>query len=298
MTLCPSELNDVSPAESVVIYRRYAAIKETYLNTEVQKPSLEEILEFQGPRMDFIEESTPHPEARAYLSAYEGGEVLQDFEIEDKGDEKYSSSTNPWPRDMEAEARETSAVIQKRKPTYKRQGLGNRWDQYGESSPATSSEAHVMSEKANVESDWGPWPPSESGNKTQPAQPYRLQKANKSDGQWSKWASDIRQSQPDQWNSHSSRWHSFAGHERTWKYKSYESDWDGSKWSAPTSKHLGSPDYDTDKEWQLRSMRYGDGWAHDPTHSHYKRAKPTQTDPETRMQTRPYRWGLRLRLTT
>ena len=67
---------------------------------------------------------------------------------------------------------------------------------------------------------------------------------------------------------------------RTWKYKSYESDWDGSKWSAPTSKHLGSPDYDTDTECQLRSMRYGDGWAHDPTHSHYKRAMPTQTDSE------------------
>ena len=27
-------------------------------------------------------------------------------------------------------------------------------------------------------------------------------------------------------------------------------------------------------------MRYGDGWAYDSTHSHYKRAKPTQTDPE------------------
>ena len=39
-------------------------------------------------------------------------------------------------------------------------------------------------------------------------------------------------------------------------------------------------EYDTDPEWQLRSMRYGDGWAYDFTHSHYKRAKPTQTDPE------------------
>ena len=27
-------------------------------------------------------------------------------------------------------------------------------------------------------------------------------------------------------------------------------------------------------------MRYGEGWAHDPTYSQYKRAKPTQTDPE------------------
>ena len=27
-------------------------------------------------------------------------------------------------------------------------------------------------------------------------------------------------------------------------------------------------------------MRYGDGWASDSTQSHYKRAKPTHTDPE------------------
>ena len=53
VTLCPPELNDVSLAESVVIHMRYAAIKEMYLNTEVQKPSLEDILEFQGPRIDF-----------------------------------------------------------------------------------------------------------------------------------------------------------------------------------------------------------------------------------------------------
>ena len=34
------------------------------------------------------------------------------------------------------------------------------------------------------------------------------------------------------------------------------------------------------KEWQMRSMRYGDGWAYDSTRSHYKRAKPTETDAE------------------
>ena len=66
-----------------------------------------------------------------------------------------------------------------------------------------------MSEKANVESRWGPWSSRESGNKSvQPAQPYRLEQANRSDGQWWKWASDIRQSQPDKWNSRSSTWHS------------------------------------------------------------------------------------------
>ena len=47
VTLCPPELN----AENVVIAMRYAAIKEMYLNTEVQKPSLEEILQFKGSRM-------------------------------------------------------------------------------------------------------------------------------------------------------------------------------------------------------------------------------------------------------
>ena len=44
-----------------------------------------------------------------------------------------------------------------------------------------------------MESNWGPWPPSEPASRDKrPAQPYRLQKANKSDGQWSRWASDIR----------------------------------------------------------------------------------------------------------
>ena len=98
------------------------------------------------------------------------------------------------------------AGVQKRKPVYRRQG--NRWDQYGESSSAASSEAHITSEQVNNESKWGPWPPSEPASRDKrTAQPYRLQKANKSDGQW---ASDIRQSQPDQWSSSSSRWHSSA----------------------------------------------------------------------------------------
>ena len=55
VTLCPPELNDVSLAESVVILMRYAAIKEMNLNTEVQKPSLEEVLEFQGvQKLEYI----------------------------------------------------------------------------------------------------------------------------------------------------------------------------------------------------------------------------------------------------
>ena len=65
---------------------RFAAIKEINLNTEVQKPSLADVLEFQGLRMDCTEESTPHPEARAYSSTYEGGEVMQQFEVEEPMD--------------------------------------------------------------------------------------------------------------------------------------------------------------------------------------------------------------------
>ena len=50
----------------------------------------------------------------------------------------------------------------------------------------------------NAESTWGPC--ESTGRDKRLAQPYRLQQANRSDGQWSRWASDIRQSQPDQWS--------------------------------------------------------------------------------------------------
>ena len=95
--------------------------------------------------------------------------------------------------------------------------------------------------------------------------PCRLQKAKQSDCQGSRWASDIRQSQPDQWSSSSSRCIRLPAAKRSWNQVSPE--WERSE-------------YDTDQEWQLRSMRDGNGWAYDSTHSHYKRAKPTQTDPE------------------
>ena len=71
VTLCPPELNDVSLAESVVILMRYAAIKEINLNTEVQKPSLAEVLEFQGPKMECADSSV-----------LEGGSAMQ-FEADD-----------------------------------------------------------------------------------------------------------------------------------------------------------------------------------------------------------------------
>ena len=238
-------------------------------------------------------EATPHEETRIYSSILEGGNLMQKFEegeLQDTaadGDErndrgypirsegKYVASSNPWPRDEQKEARDIAGV-QKRKPyTHRRQG--NRWDQYGESSSAASSEAHIMSDYVHSESTWGPYESAhrESRDK-RAAQPYRLQKANKSEGQRSRWASDIRQLQPDHWSS-SSKWQSSAGDDGSWKKVS---DWEGSQWSAPTGRTLKGSEYETDQEWQLRNMRYGDGWAYDSTQSHCKRAKPTYTDPE------------------
>ena len=136
VTLCPPELNDASLAESVVILMRYAAIKEINLNTEVQKPSLADVLEFQGPRMDCTEEFTPHPVTRICSSIFDGGEVMQQFEADDPMDLQttgvqrdmlypvrtegvYAVPTNPWPRDPEKEERDTTGA-QKRKPVYRR----------------------------------------------------------------------------------------------------------------------------------------------------------------------------------
>ena len=79
------------------------------------------------------------------------------------------------------------------------------------------------------------WGPYESAQRDKPtAQPYRLQKANRGDGQWSRWASDIRQSQPVHWSC-SSKWQSSAGDDSSWKKVS---DWEGSQWSAPTRRTL------------------------------------------------------------
>ena len=93
-------------------------------------------------------------------------------------------------RDEEKEAK-AAAEVHKRKPCPTRR-QGNRWDQYGESSSGASSEAQGLSDSSMyTESTWGP---CESVSKSQrAAQPYRLQKANKSDGQWYRWASDVRQ---------------------------------------------------------------------------------------------------------
>ena len=68
--------------------------------------------------MDCTIEATPHPIAGAYLSTYDGGGVIQEFEVENADEVKsqkaldkeqmgmdlllrsegaYSSPTNPWP---------------------------------------------------------------------------------------------------------------------------------------------------------------------------------------------------------
>ena len=78
-TLCPPELNDVALAETVVILMRYAAIEEVNLNTELQKPSLTNVLEFKGATMACAIESTPHEETRICTSVLEGGNLTQKF---------------------------------------------------------------------------------------------------------------------------------------------------------------------------------------------------------------------------
>ena len=86
----------------------------------------------------------------------EGGGAIEEFETGDAESEgfamaqtgleaplrtvgAYSSSSNPWPRDLVAESREEAFAIQKRKIPWKRQGQGNRWDQYGDLSSLSAS---------------------------------------------------------------------------------------------------------------------------------------------------------------
>ena len=161
-----------------MIMMRIAAIREIHLNEEVNKPSLAEVLEYRGLRMECSAESTPHEETCIYSSAYEiltqFGEPMKDDETEEvptRSQGEYATTSNPWPRD---EGKESKAVaeMQRRKPRSTRR-QGNRWDQYGESSSASPSEAHGMSDSSMItESTWGP---CESASKSQrAAQPYRL----------------------------------------------------------------------------------------------------------------------------
>ena len=109
--------------------------------------------------MDCSIESTPHKKACVYSSAYDGGELMKQFgepvqsdEITTRADGVFATTSNPWPRREEEESRAV-ASMQKRRPGTTR---SNRWDQYGESSSATPSEAHGMSDSSVVtESTWG-----------------------------------------------------------------------------------------------------------------------------------------------
>ena len=67
MTLCPPEWSDISLAEAVVIAMRTAATREMMTNSEVEKPSMEAILEFDGLRMVCAVESTPHANTQARI---------------------------------------------------------------------------------------------------------------------------------------------------------------------------------------------------------------------------------------
>ena len=160
----------MSLAENVVILMRYAAIREINLNTEVQKPSIAEVLQFKGPRMDCADESTPHEETRIYSSIYEGGNVMQKFEESNargsqnadeqrdrpypvRSEGRYGTPTNPWPRDPEKESRDMTSV-QKRKPyTHRRQ-------------------AHIVSDQVTSKSTWGPCEPAVRDKRL--AQPYHF----------------------------------------------------------------------------------------------------------------------------
>ena len=88
--------------------------------------------------MDCADESTPHEETRMYSSIFEGGNAMQKFEEDDstelriaeehrdrpypiRSEGRYVAPTNPWPRDLDKEARDTAGA-QKRKPyTHRRQ---------------------------------------------------------------------------------------------------------------------------------------------------------------------------------
>ena len=50
------------------------------LRSEVQKPSIADVLEFKGARMECAIEATPHEETCVYSSVLEGGTLMQKFE--------------------------------------------------------------------------------------------------------------------------------------------------------------------------------------------------------------------------
>ena len=130
VTLCPPELNDVALAEAVVILMRYAAIEEINLNTEVQKPSIADVLEFKGATMECATEATPHEETGIYSSVLEGGNLMQKFkddELQDtavdgdgqrdypiRAEGRYVAVQTPWPRDEAKEATDIARATKRK----------------------------------------------------------------------------------------------------------------------------------------------------------------------------------------
>ena len=78
------------------------------------------------------------------------GQRDQCFPIRAEG--KYATVRTPWPRDEVKETRDIAGATRQKPYTHRRQG--NRWDQYGESSSAASSEAHNTSDYVHSESTW------------------------------------------------------------------------------------------------------------------------------------------------
>ena len=76
--------------------------------------------------------------------------VQHDVRYPVRAEGTYSVPTNPWPRDQEKEKHETMGIVYRRGNPMSIKGKVTRWDQYGESSSAASSEAHIMSEQVNT----------------------------------------------------------------------------------------------------------------------------------------------------
>ena len=119
------------------------------------------------------------------------------------------------------------SAIHTKKKSWKRQGQGNSWDQYHDSSSAASpstsveeggKETHIMSERGEQVGTTA----ARMGSKyVQPAQPYRLQQANRGQSKWSEWAREVRHSQPQYKDYGSTEWQASAGDASAWdKYYS------------------------------------------------------------------------------
>ena len=72
--------------QNVVIATRIAAMRELMTSTETETPTMESILEFNGPRMEPAAESTPHANTQVHNSTYEGADLISQFMDDDSED--------------------------------------------------------------------------------------------------------------------------------------------------------------------------------------------------------------------